>query len=82
MDWRGSVTYRLVCGGTTGQLRRLPSSHRALEVVHAVVGPKGGIKGFLGKVRHKSVANSSITLQGFPTMQPLGRGALTFWLIA
>lgn len=49
MDSKGSVTYRLVGGGATGQLRGLPSSHGGLEVVHAVVGPDRGIKGLLRK---------------------------------
>lgn len=33
MDRKGSVTYRLVCGGTRGQLRGQPSSHGVLEVI-------------------------------------------------
>lgn len=41
MDGRGGVTYRLICGGRSGQLRRLPSSHGVLEVV---VGSNGNIK--------------------------------------
>lgn len=44
MDGRGSVTYRLVCGGRSGQLRGLPSSHGVLE---AVVVSYGSIKRFL-----------------------------------
>lgn len=43
----GLVTYRLVCGGRSGQLWGLPSSHGWLEVV---VGPNRGIKWFLQEV--------------------------------
>ena len=41
MDGRGGVTYGLICGGRSGQLRGLPSSHGVLEVV---VGSNGNIK--------------------------------------
>lgn len=41
IDGWGEVTYRLVCGGRSGQLRRLPSSHVVRE---AVVGSNGNVK--------------------------------------
>lgn len=46
MDVKGSVTYRLICGGTTGQLWGLPSSHGMWE---AVVGSNWSVKRFLEK---------------------------------
>ena len=72
MDVKGSGTYRLICGGRSGQLRGLPSSHGVTEVV---IGSNWRVKGFLE--RNKSQAQVSGRL--FTRVKLTGLKKITDW---
>lgn len=67
-DRKCSITYGLVGWGATGQLRRLRSSHGALEGTKAVVGADGGIIGVLEEGREGRGVRGKIRIRQVITL--------------